>query len=79
VARPEEVWVREVGRTKFEPTEFGAGSKTRSAEVTLLAHVHPSDIGKIIGRSGQSIAVIRSLFGMIGARDGTWINIRLDE
>jgi uncharacterized protein len=40
------------------------GSKCTTLEVT----VHPSDLGKVIGREGRMVNAIRSLLGSIGMK-----------
>ncbi len=46
---------------------------------TLLElRVHPSDIGKVIGKEGQTIKSLRVLLRVVGAKDGgSRVNLRL--
>ncbi len=46
---------------------------------TLLElHVHPEDIGKVIGKEGQTIKSLRILLRVVGAKDGgSRVNLRL--
>jgi uncharacterized protein len=35
---------------------------------TLEVHVHPDDLGKVIGRSGRTATALRTVMGGIGGR-----------
>ncbi|MGH3826193.1 MAG: RNA-binding protein [Pseudonocardiaceae bacterium] len=35
---------------------------------TLEVHVHPDDLGKVIGRSGRTATALRTVIGGIGGR-----------
>jgi len=43
----------------------------------LTIHAAPEDVGKLIGKSGETISVLRKLFGRIAATNGkkTYIHI----
>jgi hypothetical protein len=49
--------------------ELTTGRRGRTVEV----HVHPDDLGKVIGRSGRTATALRTLVAGIGGR-----GIRLD-
>ena len=42
-------------------------------------HVHPSDVGKIIGRKGNTIHALRSLLQVGGAKQGKRVSLELKE
>lgn len=65
VSRPERVSVAE------SPADGGGAS--------LLISVASGDIGKIIGKNGETIALLRKLFSKIGSLDGRRILVFVDE
>jgi predicted RNA-binding protein YlqC (UPF0109 family) len=42
-------------------------------------HVHLEDLGSVIGKNGETISLIRKLFGRIAAKQGRKANIHLHE
>ncbi len=36
---------------------------------TLEVHVHPEDLGRVIGRSGRTARALRTVVGALGGRD----------
>ena len=48
--------------------------------VLLELHVHPDDVGKVIGKEGQTIKSLRTLLRVVGAKDnGNRVNLRLHD
>lgn len=45
----------------------------------FMIHVHPADVGKIIGKSGKTIYIIREIFYRIVALDGERISINVEN
>jgi len=46
--------------------------------ILLELQVHPDDIGKVIGKEGQTIKSLRILLRVVGAKDGGHrVNLRL--
>ena len=46
-------------------TEVAGGQTT-----ILELHCHPKDVGRLIGRSGKTIAAVRTLLSNLAAKDG---------
>lgn len=51
----------------------------RNGSTLYELHVHPSDVGKIIGRKGNTIHAIRSLVQVGSAKKGTRATVELKE
>ncbi len=64
VSRPEEVRIEE--RSTEESTYF-------------VIHVAPQDLGKVIGKRGETVSVLRNLFGRIAAGRGRKTYIQIAE
>jgi hypothetical protein len=47
--------------------------------VLLSLDVHPDDMGKIIGRSGNTAKAIRTLLRVVGLRNNARINLKINE
>lgn len=47
--------------------------------VLLRVSCHKNDMGKIIGRQGETVKCIRSILRVVGARDGLRVNLKIDE
>ena len=47
--------------------------------VLLTLDVHPDDMGKIIGRSGNTAKAIRTLLRVVGLRNNARINLKINE
>jgi predicted RNA-binding protein YlqC (UPF0109 family) len=49
-------------------------------KVTLLElRVHPSDLGKVIGRQGRTVASIRIIFGAVGMKLRRQVRVEILE
>lgn len=64
VSRPEEV------KIKRTVDEMG---------VLMTLDVHPDDMGKIIGRSGNTAKAIRILLRVVGMKNNSRINLKINE
>ena len=64
VDHPEEVTVEE------------SGEEDRTI---LTLHVHPEDMGKIIGKSGRIIKALRDLIKLIAAKHNAYVDVVLAE
>jgi hypothetical protein len=51
----------------------------KSGATCYEMHVHPSDVGKIIGRKGNTIHALRSLVQVGGAKLGKRVSVELRE
>lgn len=47
--------------------------------VLLTLKVDPADMGKIIGRSGQTAKAIRSLLRVVGIKHNARVNLKIEE
>ncbi len=42
---------------------------------TLEVHVHPDDLGKVIGREGRTATALRTVIGALAGKDGARVDI----
>lgn len=47
--------------------------------VLLSLDVHPDDMGKIIGRSGNTAKAIRTLLRVVGMKNDARVNLKINE
>ena len=47
--------------------------------VLLTLDVHPDDIGKTIGRSGNTAKAIRTLLRVVGMKNNARVNLKINE
>jgi len=47
--------------------------------VLLTLDVNPSDMGYVIGRSGQTARAIRTLLKIVGAKNNARVNLKINE
>ncbi|MBI4086397.1 KH domain-containing protein [Candidatus Kaiserbacteria bacterium] len=47
--------------------------------VLLTMDVHPEDMGKIIGRSGNTAKAIRTLLRVVGMKNDARVNLKINE
>ncbi len=47
--------------------------------VLLTLDVHPDDMGKIIGRSGNTAKAIRTLLRIVGMKNDARVNLKINE
>lgn len=47
--------------------------------VLLTLDVHPEDMGKIIGRSGNTAKAIRTLLRVVGMKNDARVNLKINE
>lgn len=47
--------------------------------VLLTLDVHPQDMGKIIGRSGNTAKAIRTLLRVVGMKNDARVNLKINE
>lgn len=47
--------------------------------VLLTLSVHPTDMGKIIGRSGNTAKAIRTLLRVVGMKHNARVNLKINE
>lgn len=49
------------------------------SRVMLTVHVHPDDMGKVIGKSGRIIKALRDLIKLIATKHGIYVDVVLAE
>ncbi|MBI5619744.1 KH domain-containing protein [Candidatus Gottesmanbacteria bacterium] len=49
------------------------------SRVTLTIHVHPDDMGKVIGKSGRIIKALRDLIKLIATKHGIYVDVTIAE
>lgn len=59
------------------PEEINIESKTDERGVLLTLHVAPPDVGRIIGREGQTARAIRTLLKAVGMQEGARVAMRV--
>jgi len=47
--------------------------------VLMTLSVHPEDMGKIIGRSGQTAKAVRILLRVVGMKNSARVNLKINE
>ncbi|MDD2758535.1 MAG: KH domain-containing protein [Patescibacteria group bacterium] len=47
--------------------------------VLLTLDVNPSDMGYVIGRSGQTARAVRTLLKIVGAKNNARVNLKINE
>ena len=47
--------------------------------VLLTMDVHPDDMGKVIGRSGNTAKAIRTLLRVVGMKNNARVNLKINE
>ena len=53
--------------------------RTDELGVLISIHVAESDMGKLIGKNGQTISALRTLVRIIGAKENERINLKVLE
>ena len=47
--------------------------------ILLTITVHPSDMGKIIGKEGKNIQAIRTLLRTVGSKNNSLVNLKVND
>jgi predicted RNA-binding protein YlqC (UPF0109 family) len=47
--------------------------------VLITLDIHPSDMGYVIGRQGQTARAIRTLLKIVGAKNNARVNLKINE
>jgi len=61
------------------PEDIVVDVKTENAREILVLHVHPDDMGKVIGKQGRIIRALRDLIKLMAAKQGGYVDIELFE
>jgi len=62
-----------------KPEAVKTDRKVDEMGVLLMLKVDPEDMGKIIGRSGQTAKAIRSLLRVVGIKNNARVNLKIEE
>ena len=61
------------------PDAVKTSRKVDEMGVLLMLTVDPNDMGKIIGRNGQTAKAIRSLLRVVGIKNNARVNLKIEE
>lgn len=61
------------------PDEVKAERTVDEMGVLITLHLHPEDMGQVIGRSGQTAKAIRTLLRVVGAKHKARVNLKIVE
>lgn len=61
------------------PDDVVVDEHQEEEQVLLTLTVHPSDMGKIIGKSGRIIRAIRDLMKVLAAKRNKYVDVVLSE
>ena len=67
-------------RTMVDHADDVAVDSVESEDRTMLTmHIHPEDMGKIIGKNGRIIRAIRDFMKILATKKGLYVDIALAE
>src|ERR1041385_1477804 len=61
------------------PEAVKISRKVDEMGVLLSLDVHPEDMGKVIGRSGNTAKAIRTLLRVVGMKNNARVNLKISE
>ena len=61
------------------PDEVSVEEETGDGSVNLIIHVHPDDMGIVIGKSGQTIKAIRKILTIRAMAEQLRVNLQIAE
>jgi uncharacterized protein len=61
------------------PENVKLDRKVDEMGVLLTLDVHPEDMGKVIGRSGNTAKAIRTLLRVVGMKNNARVNLKINE
>ena len=61
------------------PNDVKSERKVDEMGVLITLRVNPQDMGKIIGRNGQTAKAIRSLLRVVGLKNSARVNLKIEE
>lgn len=61
------------------PEAVKIGRSVDEMGVLLTLDVHPEDMGKIIGRSGNTAKAVRTLLRVVGMKNNARVNLKINE
>lgn len=80
MAEQDQAFVEQVVKSLVDhPDDVKVERTVDEMGVLLSLHVHPEDMGQIIGRSGQTAKAIRTLLRVVGAKNKARVNLKIVE
>lgn len=61
------------------PDDVKIGRAVDEMGVLLTLDLHPDDMGKVIGRSGNTAKAIRTLLRVVGMKHNARVNLKINE
>ena len=61
------------------PEAVKIGRTVDEMGVLMTLDIHPSDMGKVIGRSGNTAKAIRTLLRVVGMKNNARVNLKINE
>ncbi len=61
------------------PSDVKVDRKVDEMGVLLVLNINPADMGKIIGRSGNTAKAIRTLLRVVGMKNHARVNLKIEE
>lgn len=61
------------------PNDVKVDRKVDEMGVLLTLHINSADMGKIIGRNGNTAKAIRSLLRVVGLKNNARVNLKIEE
>ncbi len=61
------------------PEDVKADRRVDEMGVLLSLHVHPEDMGQIIGKAGSTARAIRNLVRIVGLKNHARVNLKIEE
>ena len=61
------------------PDDVKIGRTVDEMGVLLMLDVNPADMGKVIGRSGNTAKAIRTLLRVVGMKNNARVNLKINE
>jgi len=61
------------------PNDVKAERRVDEMGVLITLHVHPSDMGMVIGKDGTTAKALRTLLRVVGARNNARVNLKISE
>jgi predicted RNA-binding protein YlqC (UPF0109 family) len=61
------------------PEEVTIEERMDGDATILIIHTNPSDIGKVIGKSGRIIRALRDLMKVLAAKANTFVDVEIAE
>ncbi len=61
------------------PSDVNTGRQVDEMGVLLTLKINPADMGKVIGRNGNTAKAIRTLLRVVGMKNHARVNLKIEE